>query len=190
MNETQTPTPPAPAAGSELMCTVTLTLSEHVLLVRTIRERAYSLRQFAASTRNESLATQALDEADRLESRAYELVNTNWTKVKRLLAVAEQAMQSIRDYPCGHKPSGVGGHCNACEALRQWDDLANTERRRPMNETTIPESTQIRWVAVADAYAIDEMAAKLACKRCGLDPYERIPVDLALPNPNQIGGSR
>lgn len=69
-------TPPAPAAGSALMRTVTLTISEHVLLVRAIRERAYSLRQFAAATRNMSMATQALDAAKRLESRADELKNT------------------------------------------------------------------------------------------------------------------
>lgn len=77
MNEPTIPasTPPAPAAGSSLMRMVTLTLAEHVLLVRTIRERAYGLRQFAAATRNAWMAREALDGAERLESRADELAN-------------------------------------------------------------------------------------------------------------------
>ena len=45
--------------------------------------------------------------------------------VKRLLAVTEMAMRSIRDYPCGHKPSGVSGHCEACAALKEWDELSS-----------------------------------------------------------------
>ena len=48
--------------------------------------------------------------------------------VKRLIAVAEMAMRSIRDYPCGHKPSGVSGHCEACEALMEWDKLLNANQ--------------------------------------------------------------
>lgn len=48
--------------------------------------------------------------------------------VKRLWAVADMAMRSIRNYPCGHKPSGVSGHCEACAALKQWDELWNPNR--------------------------------------------------------------
>jgi hypothetical protein len=44
--------------------------------------------------------------------------------VRRLIAVAEKAMHSIRDFPCGHKPNGVSGVCDACEALNEWDALS------------------------------------------------------------------
>ena len=44
-------------------------------------------------------------------------------KVDRLISITTKAMDSIRDFPCGHKPNGVGGTCKACEALSQWDSL-------------------------------------------------------------------
>jgi hypothetical protein len=43
--------------------------------------------------------------------------------VQKLVAIAEKAMQSLRDFPCGHKPHGVSGKCAACEALKEWDAL-------------------------------------------------------------------
>jgi len=42
-----------------------------------------------------------------------------------MLRIAERAMNSIRDFPCGHKPNGVGGKCEACEALGAWDALSS-----------------------------------------------------------------
>lgn len=53
--------------------TVTLTLSEHVLLVRIIRERAYDMRLLARQA--PAMASSALDAAERLEARANELAN-------------------------------------------------------------------------------------------------------------------
>ena len=51
--------------------------------------------------------------------------------VLRLLAIAEKAMDSIRDHPCGHKPNGVGGTCQACEALAEWDACRRTQSHDP-----------------------------------------------------------
>ena len=44
-----------------------------------------------------------------------------------MLRIAERAMNSIRDFPCAHKPNGVGGKCGACEALKQWDALSSND---------------------------------------------------------------
>lgn len=52
--------------------------------------------------------------------------------VRRIIAITEKVMHSIRDFPCGHKPNGVGGKCDACEALKEWDALsANDPALRP-----------------------------------------------------------
>lgn len=42
-------------------------------------------------------------------------------EVRKLIAIAAKAMDSIRDFPCGHKPNGVSGKCEACAALDEWD---------------------------------------------------------------------
>lgn len=47
----------------------------------------------------------------------------NIDKAMKIIAIAEKAIQSIREFPCGHKPNGVGGKCGACEALADWDRL-------------------------------------------------------------------
>ena len=47
-------------------------------------------------------------------------------KVRKLLSITEKAMRSIRDFHCGHKPNVVGGRCEACEALEEWDALNET----------------------------------------------------------------
>ena len=39
--------------------------------------------------------------------------------VKRIIAITEKAMDSIRS--CGHKPGYESGDCKACEALAEWD---------------------------------------------------------------------
>ena len=43
--------------------------------------------------------------------------------VHRIIEITEKVMASVRDFPCGHKPNGVGGKCQACEALKEWDEL-------------------------------------------------------------------
>lgn len=44
--------------------------------------------------------------------------------IRRLISITEKVMGSVRDFHCGHKPNGVGGTCQACEALKEWDSLA------------------------------------------------------------------
>lgn len=57
--------------------------------------------------------------------------------VRKLIAITEKAMHSIRDFPCGHKPNGVGGKCDACEALKEWDALsANSQQHLPACKKT------------------------------------------------------
>jgi hypothetical protein len=47
-----------------------------------------------------------------------------------VLSITEKVMASIRDFPCGHKPNGIGGECQACAALKEWDAAnAQVERR-------------------------------------------------------------
>ncbi len=46
--------------------------------------------------------------------------------VRKLVAITERVMRSVRDYPCGHKPNWEGGKCDACEALKEWDALSGT----------------------------------------------------------------
>lgn len=48
---------------------------------------------------------------------------TGW--VRRLIAIADLFANSVRAFPCGHKPNGVGGKCDACEALKEWETLKN-----------------------------------------------------------------
>lgn len=43
--------------------------------------------------------------------------------VRKIIDIAEKAMVSIRSFPCGHKPAGVGGRCGACDALAEWDAM-------------------------------------------------------------------
>lgn len=47
----------------------------------------------------------------------------HFRKPHKVIAITEKVMNSIRDFPCGHKPNGVGGKCDACEALKEWDAL-------------------------------------------------------------------
>jgi len=49
--------------------------------------------------------------------------------VKRMASIATKAMNSIRDFPCGHKPNGLGGSCPACDALAEWDVLNNVKAK-------------------------------------------------------------
>lgn len=44
--------------------------------------------------------------------------------VQRVIEIAKKAMNSIRDFQCGHKPWYESGKCSACEALQEWDALA------------------------------------------------------------------
>ena len=76
MNTTDTaPASLAAAPCSPITRIVTLTLSEHTLLVRTIRQRAYDLRLLAHGSHDPYLIREALDGAARLEARADELAN-------------------------------------------------------------------------------------------------------------------
>jgi len=45
--------------------------------------------------------------------------------VRRVLVITERFAAAVRDFPCGHKPNGVGGKCDACEALKEWDALSS-----------------------------------------------------------------
>jgi hypothetical protein len=56
--------------------------------------------------------------------------------VKKLVAIAEKAMLSIRDFHCGHKPNGVSGKCAACEALKEWDNITDPHPAR--NQSSDP----------------------------------------------------
>lgn len=47
-------------------------------------------------------------------------------RIAEMLRIAERAINSIRDFSCGHKPNGVGGKCEACQALDDWDALNRT----------------------------------------------------------------
>ena len=49
---------------------------------------------------------------------------------RRKLQIAERFAESVRDFPCGHKPNGIGGKCDACEALKEWDEI-NKEQDKP-----------------------------------------------------------
>ncbi len=44
-------------------------------------------------------------------------------RVRRLIYIADMAINSIRDFPCGHKPNGESGKCDACEAVKLYDEL-------------------------------------------------------------------
>ncbi len=122
MNETTTPasTPPTPAAGSAVddICDALVLLNGRVSILlngQAIKEHAS--RMGACAAQDFALAVDALNQAVK-----------KVRMIERKVAVAEMAMRSIRCYPCGHKPSGVGGHCEACEALKRWDDSANPNR--------------------------------------------------------------
>lgn len=62
---------------------------------------------------------------DRLDDMQGQIIHGKRTfgEIADMLRIAQRAMDSIRDYPCGHKPNGVGGECDACKALREWDSL-------------------------------------------------------------------
>lgn len=48
-------------------------------------------------------------------------------KVKQMITITKKAMQSIREYPCGHKPYAESGPCEACQALKEWDALSSND---------------------------------------------------------------
>ncbi len=60
-----------------------------------------------------------------LDDMQKQIIHGKYTfkEIADVIRVAQKAMNSIRDHPCGHKPFGVGGKCEACEALKEWDAL-------------------------------------------------------------------
>jgi len=46
--------------------------------------------------------------------------------IKEKLNLCDQFAQAVRENSCGHKPWGESGKCEACVALKQWDDMSRT----------------------------------------------------------------
>lgn len=70
-------------------------------------------------------------------------------KVRRVVAITERFVASVRDFPCGHKPNGVGGKCDACEALKEWDALSSNGK--PSDGATTPEARDEKAERKAEA---------------------------------------
>lgn len=58
--------------------------------------------------------------------------------IKEKLHLCDEFAQAVRENSCGHKPWGESGKCEACEALKQWDDMSRSlspndaaQRQRP-----------------------------------------------------------
>lgn len=62
---------------------------------------------------------------NRLEDMQKQIIHGKPTfkEIADIIRVAQKFANSVRDFHCGHKPFGVGGKCEACEALKEWDAL-------------------------------------------------------------------
>lgn len=67
-----------------------------------------------------------LSDLDKVVWRSVGVIGGQWAKaihpneLTEIINIADKAMNSILDFPCGHKPNHVSGHCDACEAMKEW----------------------------------------------------------------------
>ena len=149
------PSPRVPQAGDSLHGIVRHNLSGHpktnALLVKILREQGV-LHQNNAPEPWVNLCRYVEDHAEywKLQTQVWEeRAAEHAAENERLREICGKVMESIRNFPCGHKPNFASGPCEACAALEEWDILSNvtsdlsTAHNQPASGVTPPAARRM-----------------------------------------------